>query len=366
MPRTGTTAMVDPAWLRAAYLDDKRSIASLAAETGMSKKCISANLRELGVTIRHGRSPVSAARRTEQYHEQQRTRDAHVWGGAVSPVADAAEGRCHIYLLLDPNDHQPRYVGQSVQPQTRHAQHLRCRDNNHRKNEWVKQLATVGAQPLMIIVATCAQEEADRVEADLIDRLRGEGADLFNQYAPARTRSRITLIPIADVPLDGIDLLQVREGAVLPSNVLAKIDRTPDSDCWLWTGATTRGYGVVQYMGRVHRAHRVVYTCLIGAIPDKHVLDHDKNACGNRACVYPGHHLEPVTNRINILRGTSPSATHAAKTHCIHGHEFTPENTRIAARKPPRTPERQCLTCEHIKDRARAKAKKLSRTGATP
>lgn len=49
--------------------------------------------------------------------------------------------------------------------------------------------------------------------------------------------------------------------------------------------------------------------------------------------------MEIVTRRENILRGTGPTAVNAAKTHCIHGHEFTPENTL------PNQGARKCRTC---------------------
>jgi DNA-binding transcriptional regulator YiaG len=38
-------------------------------------------------------------------------------------------------------------------------------------------------------------------------------------------------------------------------------------------------------------------------------------------------HLEAVTGQVNKLRGTSPSADNARKTHCQHGHAFDEENT---------------------------------------
>lgn len=111
-----------------------------------------------------------------------------------------------------------------------------------------------------------------------------------------------------------------------------------DSGCWLWTGAIhPTGYGQMRTPGtRVSTsAHRVVYESLVEPIAPGLVLDH---LCRIRACVNPDH-LEPVTHRVNLLRGVGINATNAAKTHCKHGHEFTPENTYRYGNK------RQCRTC---------------------
>lgn len=99
----------------------------------------------------------------------------------------------------------------------------------------------------------------------------------------------------------------------------------PMSGCWLWGGTYGYfGYGVFKYSGQKSRpAHRVVYEILRGEIQPGLHLDH---LCRNHACVNPDH-LEPVTSRVNTLRGVGPSAVNAKKTHCKNGHEFTPENT---------------------------------------
>jgi len=75
-------------------------------------------------------------------------------------------------------------------------------------------------------------------------------------------------------------------------------------DCWVWTGSKDRaGYGRTWRSTAPFPAHRVAYELLVGPIPAGLVIDH---LCRNPACVNPDH-LEPVTHRVNILRGHAPS-----------------------------------------------------------
>ena len=104
----------------------------------------------------------------------------------------------------------------------------------------------------------------------------------------------------------------------------SKVDTGAPGGCWLWTDAPGHyGYGKFYVGGKHARAHRFAYEFLVGDVPAGLVLDH---LCRNRMCVNPGH-MEPVTNRENILRGKSPSARHARKTHCVNGHAFDEANT---------------------------------------
>ena len=119
------------------------------------------------------------------------------------------------------------------------------------------------------------------------------------------------------------------------------------NECWLWTGVTSKGYGLMGAGGRKYRVHRFAYELLVGPIPDGLVLDH---LCRVRNCVNPAH-LEPVTDLENILRGER-----ASKTHCIHGHEFTPENTSRNA-----AGHRDCLTCKRGRN-ARHRARRREGT----
>lgn len=132
------------------------------------------------------------------------------------------------------------------------------------------------------------------------------------------------------------------------------VERPALGPCWVWTaGLDKNGYGQLKLDGRMVRAHRFAIVELVGPIPDGLEPDH---LCFNRACVkaiadeHGAAHLELVTHRENARRGRGPVGVNARKTHCVNGHEFTPENTYI-----PKKGARRCRECTREKNRASAR-----------
>ncbi|GGY65551.1 HNH endonuclease signature motif containing protein [Streptomyces xanthochromogenes] len=125
---------------------------------------------------------------------------------------------------------------------------------------------------------------------------------------------------------------------------LAKV-RDSESGCWEWTGhIKPNGYGQVTVGGRKFNAHRFAYEAMVGPIPSGLVIDH---LCRNRRCLRP-EHLDPVSQRTNVLRGEGPAADNARRNHCVQGHPFDDANTYVR-----RDGSRSCRSCNAARNRRR-------------
>lgn len=109
-------------------------------------------------------------------------------------------------------------------------------------------------------------------------------------------------------------------------------DRGFESPCWAWTGRkNVYGYGVIDGDGgRCYMAHRLFAG--LWEYGDKRGR-HVHHRCKQHDCVNPAH--------LEVLDALEHRQRHL-QTHCIHGHELTPENTYL---RPGKKHERMCCTC---------------------
>lgn len=131
----------------------------------------------------------------------------------------------------------------------------------------------------------------------------------------------------------------------LPGRIRDKV-RISRSGCWEWTSCRNQyGYGKLWWNGENRLAHRVVYQCAMGEIPNGLTLDH---LCRVRHCVNPAH-LEPVTSRENTHRGVVPSIISAKVNVCVAGrHELSGANIGIQSGG-----KRYCKACKSERERMR-------------
>lgn len=115
---------------------------------------------------------------------------------------------------------------------------------------------------------------------------------------------------------------------------------TPTSgDCILWTGAVSgSGYGNVWHNGRNIGAHRLAWEQVHGPVPDGLFVCH---TCDTPLCINTDHLFlgTPKDNSQDMSRKGRWVNQNVDKPRCVHGHEFTPENTYCYSGK------RGCVEC---------------------
>lgn len=118
-----------------------------------------------------------------------------------------------------------------------------------------------------------------------------------------------------------------------------------ENGCAEWPGAqrSKKGYGAVEYQGRLWFTHRLIFEHFVGPVPEGMQLDH---LCRNPRCCNFSH-LEVVTQAENLRRGNSPSAINARKARCPRGHPYSHRDKT----------GRLCRTC--INERGKLRMRKV-------
>jgi HNH endonuclease len=127
----------------------------------------------------------------------------------------------------------------------------------------------------------------------------------------------------------------------------SRVYKTPN--CWFWIGESDKGthggYGRFRAgkRGKIP-AHVFSWELANGKpFPPGKFGTHE---CDIRQCVRPDH-IVPRTHQGNMLdaaaKGSNANTARALKTHCLRGHEFTKESTRLS-------PEgrRSCKRCARL------------------
>lgn len=95
--------------------------------------------------------------------------------------------RVAIYALADPRDREDRYYGRTFTPHKRYKEHFH-EYGTEAKHKWMKELASVGLQPLLRVLAWVEWFDSARVEAELILRGYEQGKNLVNGKNVSRCR----------------------------------------------------------------------------------------------------------------------------------------------------------------------------------
>jgi hypothetical protein len=135
-----------------------------------------------------------------------------------------------------------------------------------------------------------------------------------------------------------------------------------DADgCWIWQGFVNpnTGYGGVSYRNKGWRMHRLMFKLSGRELRADLDVCH---SCDKPACCNPDH-LWQGTAKDNMRDASAKRRIYLQrKTHCIRGHEFTPENTKIHSNQHGHI-MRHCRECQRLRNRRGSDWKPMRKYG---
>ena len=148
------------------------------------------------------------------------------------------------------------------------------------------------------------------------------------------------------------------------ARLLRLVSIVPITGCWLWMGKLQpNGYPVFNLLApqKTTLAHRASYILHKGEIGEGLTVDH---LCRHTWCVNPDH-LEAVTLRENVRRGSNPSMRLHLAGVCGRGHALAGENLAPNGKGPGGRPVTRCRTCYYERVRRSRRAARLAAGGAS-
>ena len=130
-------------------------------------------------------------------------------------------------------------------------------------------------------------------------------------------------------------------------------------DCWEWHGTLRAdGYGQIRIGASNVLAHRLAWQLAVGPIPDDLCVLH---RCDNPPCVNPDHlwlgtHAD---NMHDMFAKGRERIVLRERTHCKHGHAYTPSNTGYG-RNGKGLVTRRCRQCHSLVENQRRAARKAA------
>ena len=144
----------------------------------------------------------------------------------------------------------------------------------------------------------------------------------------------------------------------IADRLFPKIVENPDTNCWEWQGRghARTGHGMFYYnaLGKMvtRYVHIWMWEFLVGPIPEGLQLDH---LCRVTNCCNPVH-LEPVTSKVNTLRGEGIAAVNARKTECVRGHPLDGPDADVFVYRDMR----YCRACKRIREREKRASRQMA------